>query len=161
MFLPRNCYVGWLRQSFGLEFPPCKQCPHLGLSRSHHHVCFGGWQNIVNLLLEVKSFILGLILHPKVKLCEISFLDKFRSIHCISNDFLNRFFHVINHFIFWIIPDKFMFDAVHIITHILVYDGVVDFFLFNSASKNFTFGFPHWVNDPKASELPSCLHKWA
>lgn len=90
MFLPRNCFVGHLGKSIGLRFPLCKQRPYFCHLMGHHLTQSWGRKNIINHLFVVENSILGLIVHPKVKLCEILIFYTFGFIHCISNDFLNQ-----------------------------------------------------------------------
>ena len=96
------------------------------LPKGHHLTYSKGRENIINQLLEVENFILGLILHPHITICKILILSSFGSIHCVSNGFLNQLLHVVYHLIFQIISKTFWFDAIYIIAHTPIYDGIVD-----------------------------------
>lgn len=130
MFLPNNYFFGCFGKLFGLDFLPRKQHLYFCCSRGHHLTHFGWRRNIINQLLEVQNFILGIILYPIVKICEVLILSKFGSIHYISNGFLNRLLHVGGRLNFLIISDKFPFNVVHIVMHIPFYYGVVDLFIY-------------------------------
>ena len=128
MFLLRNCLLVVLKNP---------------LAWGSHHVSnaciFATWGVITSFALGSGKILSTNCLMLKTPLWALSFiqgsnyvrfliLSKFGSMHCILNGSVNWLFYMAGHLIFQLIHKKFPFDVVHIVVHVLVYDGILDFF---------------------------------
>lgn len=124
MFILRICFVDGIGKPFGMGLPLRKQHPCFAVLEATTSPPSGGEIYYQRIAWDWKLR-LGLTFHPRVQKCEILIVIKFGSIHCVSNGFLDRFLHSLNHLLLQKMLNKIPLNVVHIIVHILVYDGIV------------------------------------